>query len=73
MPRFAIIAYREKTSIENVADLERSDDVALRRLQVTCAVCALVFLLTNPGCTVFQQDSDAIHPAKSLPPRHRGI
>jgi len=32
MPRFAIIAYREKTSIENVADLERSDDVALRRL-----------------------------------------
>lgn len=41
--------------------------MALRRLQVTCAVCALVFLLTNPGCTVFQQDSNIIHPAKSLP------
>jgi len=41
--------------------------VALRRLQVTCAVCALVFLLGNPGCTVLQQDSNIIHPAKSLP------
>ena len=41
--------------------------MTLRRIQVTCAVCALVFLLTNPGCTVFQQDSSIIHPAKSLP------
>ena len=41
--------------------------MALRRLQLTCAVCALVFLLTNPGCTVFEQDSNIIHPAKSLP------
>ncbi|MCJ7806160.1 MAG: alpha/beta fold hydrolase [Clostridia bacterium] len=41
--------------------------MALRRLQMTCVVCALVFLLTNPGCTVFQQDSNIIHPAKSLP------
>ena len=41
--------------------------MALRRLQVICAVCALVFLLANPGCMVFQQDSNIIHPAKSLP------
>jgi len=41
--------------------------VALRKLRLTCAVCALVFLLTNPGCTVFQQDSNIIYPAKSLP------
>ncbi len=41
--------------------------MALRKLQVICAVCALVFLLTNPGCTVFQQDSNIICPAKSLP------
>jgi hypothetical protein len=26
-----------------------------------------VFLLTNRGCTVFQQDTDIIRPAKSLP------
>ena len=38
-----------------------------RRLQLTCATCALVFLLANPGCTVFQQDGDIIKPAKSLP------
>ena len=41
--------------------------MALRRLQVICTVYALVFLLTIPGCTVFQQDSNIIHPAKSLP------
>ena len=67
MLRFAIIACCEKTCIENVANLERSDNVALRRLQVTCAVCALAFLSANSGCTVFQQDSNVIHPAKSLP------
>ena len=41
--------------------------MVLRNLQATCAVCALLFLLANPGCTVFQQDNDTIHPAKSLP------
>ncbi|HIJ72210.1 MAG TPA: alpha/beta fold hydrolase [Planctomycetes bacterium] len=41
--------------------------MALRKLQVICAVCVLVFFLTNPGCTVLQQDSDIIRPAKSLP------
>ena len=41
--------------------------MVLRKLQVICAVCALVFLLANPGCTVFQQDSNIIGPAKSLP------
>ena len=41
--------------------------MVLRRLQVIFAVCALVFLLVNPGCMVFQQDSNIIHPAKSLP------
>ena len=30
-------------------------------------MCTLVFLLASPGCTVFQQDSNIIHPAKSLP------
>ena len=30
-------------------------------------MCAFVFLLTNPGCRLFQQDSNIIRPAKSLP------
>jgi dienelactone hydrolase len=41
--------------------------MALRKLQVTCVGYVLVFLLANPGCMVFQQDSNIIHPAKSLP------
>ena len=30
-------------------------------------MCALIFLSANSGCAVFQQDSDTIYPAKSLP------
>jgi len=67
MTRFTAIAYCEKICIESVEDLERYIDVTLRRLRITFAVCAFVFLLTNPGCGVFQQDSNIISPAKSLP------
>jgi len=39
----------------------------LRRLKVTLALCALVFLLGSSGCTTFRQDRNIINPAKSLP------
>ena len=38
-----------------------------RKASLACAVCVLAFLLANTGCTTFQQDSNTIHPAKSLP------
>src|SRR4030042_3877721 len=60
-------AYCEQIGIESVEDLERHINVTLRRLRITCAVCACVFLLTNPGCRVFQQDGDLIRQARSLP------
>jgi len=41
--------------------------VVPRRLKVKYVVYALIFLLAIPGCTVFQQDSNIIKPAKSLP------
>lgn len=47
--------------------MERKIDVILRRLRITCSVCVFGFLLTNPGCRVFQQDSSIIRPARSLP------
>jgi len=67
MPRFGTIMYCDKTCTENVTGLERNAEMTLRKLQVTCAVCVLVFLLANPGCMVSQQESNIIHPTKSLP------
>ena len=42
--------------------------MALRRLKAISILCALVFLLANPGCAVLKKDGQAIVPAKSLPP-----
>ncbi|MFC1761520.1 nucleoside hydrolase-like domain-containing protein [Planctomycetota bacterium] len=38
-----------------------------RKASLACVVCVLAFLWTHTGCTAFQQDSNTIHPAKSLP------
>ena len=41
--------------------------MVLQKLRFRCLLYVLAFLLANPGCTVLRQDSNIIHPAKSLP------